>query len=180
MVVLIVRQLVQLIGAPCDRCNVRLTRFDALSAGEKVEILSHFRLREKREPATNAVFVCRPCNMVHDDFSGVQRSMTADSGSICKVCGQPYVRHLGALWATTEVQGFIADNKDLVADVECLRCPRQIKDCALCDAPTQVTGCRHCHTLLAWQPGEGRFRYLTALTDRPLLASVQDRTGGFT
>lgn len=175
---LLLRWLVRGLGAPCN-CGRRMTRFERLSRSVQDEILAHYSAYEKRTPDTAAVFACERCGVVHDDFSGVARSMAADSKSICKVCGQPHMRYIGYL-TPGEIREFVDGNPALVEAVECLRCQRMPRDCVLCDARPKVIGCRHCQTLHAWQSGNGQFEYLVALTNKPILRTAHDRTGGMT
>lgn len=173
------RSLVHRLGAPCDRCGTRLKPLSDLATDERAEIMQHYRRAEKRQLAEEAVFLCRNCQRVHDDFSGVRRSMTGDAQSICKVCGAPYVRYLGPLKITGTLQEFATENADQVEQIECLRCQRPTPDCVFCDTPVKVTGCRNCRTIYAWQR-DGKFEYRVALTEKPLLQTAEDRTGGLT
>ncbi|MBT3342634.1 MAG: hypothetical protein HN712_08105 [Gemmatimonadetes bacterium] len=174
---LLLRRLIRGLGAPCN-CGRRMDRFDDLIPSDQDEILSHYRQHEKRTPDTGAIFACQRCKVIHDDFSGVARSMVGDSTSICKVCGQSHVRYIGVPPGGIPV--FADANPEHVEEIECLRCQRMPRDCFLCDAKPKVTGCRHCQTLHTWQSGDGQFDYLVALTDKPILQMAHDHTGGLT
>ncbi len=175
--VIMFRFFVSLFGCSCGRCGRRMTIFTRLAVQDQHEIVSHFRQHERRTPDTTAMFACRSCRIVYDDFSGEKLSMSGDDKSICKVCGQPFVTHIGHLYANGEINGFVSHNTDLVEVIECLHCERRTKTCAICDSSSKVTGCRRCHTLYRWQT-DGQWQFLHPLTEQKLLSSAVDPTGG--
>lgn len=78
-------------GCPCQFCkNNRMTFWRELDVMEQEAIRRYFRGHEKRNPDTSAVFLCRKCGTVFDDFSGERRSLERDMGAgcttWCKVC----------------------------------------------------------------------------------------------
>jgi len=92
-VLFLLRRLIDWIGRPCQFCrNMRMTPLDKMMPADREDILSYFRRHEGREPETRAIFVCRQCRTVHDDFSGELRSPGRDvfSGNLtyCKVCNR--------------------------------------------------------------------------------------------
>ena len=77
------------IGVPCQFCNARLANWRNLSQADRQAILAYFREVEGREPNVSAVFTCRSCGSVFDDFSGEWLRRDFDHFGIrayCKKC----------------------------------------------------------------------------------------------
>jgi len=156
--------------------------FRKLAPDQQADILHYFRIREKRDPDTSAVFVCNHCLKVYDDFSGEKTSMSGDDRSMCKICNSPSVWYLGDAILTGEIGRFREQNTKLIKETECLRCERKPKgslDCALCDTVVKLTGCRSCHTLYQWRQVESsQYKFLVPLTDKAILQHCSDQTLG--
>lgn len=78
---------------PCVFCGEILVSLEDLDPTDRRQIMEYFADHEKRRPKESAVFACRGCRTVHDDFSGEQRSRDIDAVAgvvtnmtFCKVC----------------------------------------------------------------------------------------------
>ncbi|MDP6107829.1 MAG: hypothetical protein QGI33_05270 [Candidatus Brocadiia bacterium] len=158
------------IGCDCPECARRVCFFDELTDEEKGQILHYFRTREGREPETGAIFACRRCGLVMDDFSGENLSMDGDCRSFCKVCGSPRIVYMAVPIYRGVVARFQRANPHLIPMTECLRCERNPQanlDCIDCDTENPVMARNDCKTLYMWKPmdGCGEFRFFVPLTD---------------
>ena len=177
-----VRWLVKRLGCDCHKCGERMSFFRELSLEQQNTILHYFRIHEKRDPDTSAIFVCEHCLMVYDDFSGEKTSMSGDDRSLCKICNSPSVWYLGNAVVTGEIAGFREANSEWLKEIECLRCerkPNSSSDCVFCDTAIKPTGCRKCHTLYVWRQVEpSKYKFLVPLTDKVILQRSTDVTLG--
>jgi hypothetical protein len=175
------RRMVGAFGCGCHRCGTKMKAFRSLLMEDRQDILSYFMSYENREPDTSAIYVCEPCGVVYDDFSGEARSMDGDDRSICKICNTPFVWYMGLLTGP-EMVAFRDANERLIEGAECLRCERNPADiwgCITCDTNMKVMGCTRCQTLYSWMSIYGsKFRYLVPLTDKSVIKKGQDPTWG--
>ena len=80
IVVVICLLIKRFVGVPCSYCaSNRLTKFAQLPTSLQRTLLTYFRQREGRHPDTDGIFICHPCRLVYDDFSGEKRSRDVDS-----------------------------------------------------------------------------------------------------
>lgn len=168
-------------GCACHRCGTKMKAFRSLPMEDRQDILGYFTSYESREPDTNGIYVCEPCGIVYDDFSGERRSMDGDDRSICKICNAPSVWYM-AFVSVAEMDAFRETNDRLIEGIECLRCERNpvnVWDCVTCDTNMKVMGCSRCFTLYSWMSIYGsKFRYLVPLTDKSVIKKGQDPTWG--
>ena len=172
--ILISKLAVRKIGCNCHECGKRMAYFDEMDEEDQREILAYFRDYEEREPDTSAIYVCRTCEFVYDDFSGEQRSMEGDERSYCKVCNG-FVMYMGSYIRRGWYQRFREANAELTkTGVECLNCRRSDR-CMLCDTERKLFGCHQCLALYAWVPvGERGFKFFVPLAKRELLERVSE------
>ena len=173
LMAVLIKWLVRKLGVDCHECAGRMAFFDELAIEEQNAILAYFSEHEGRKPDTSAVFVCKRCGFVYDDFSGEKRSMSGDEVGHCKICGRPTVRYMGWIKARAAMPAFREKNKGLIKQYECLTCrrdPHYDVDCVMCDAEPKLLGCDVCRTVYAWKSVDGSdFRFLVPLTDGPVL-----------
>ncbi len=118
-VAFLAKKIIFAVGFPCPFCkNLRLTPFNNVPQEVRRQIISYFRDTEHRRPEAQAVWVCRDCRTVFDDFSGGRRSggtgqarckvcatvlkrcLPEDESVRCTTCGTPH------RWAVHEPSGF--------------------------------------------------------------------------
>jgi len=160
-------------GCECHLCGERMEPYERLSPEEQHEISRYYRECEHRMPDARAVFACRRCGAVYDDFCGDRLAAEGSWRSICKMCHSPTVGYMGGPALRGELPRLRQRYPDLARRCECLRCarrPSEDADCVLCDAEPKVLGCRSCLTLYEWRAREGsRFRFLAPITTRSVL-----------
>jgi len=181
VVLFALRRFTRLVGWDCHECGTKVQSFGEIAPDRQEEILRYFRIHEKRDPDTSAIFVCGRCLMVYDDFSGEKKSWSGDDRSLCKICNSLSVWYLGNAVITGEVAEFRETNSEWVKEIECLRCERKPipGDCVLCDTAIKPTGCRNCQTLYIWRQFEpSKYKFLVPLTDKAILQSSTDLTMG--
>jgi len=170
---LVTRWLVRKVGCNCHICGRRMAFFNELTPDEQSQVTSYFEKYESRFPDTSALFACRNCRIVYDDFSGEKRSMAGDNRSFCKVCGSPSVFYMWFPMLRGLTGTFRKKYKDLIEVSECLRCKRHPiskGSCVMCDTPVKVLGCWFCQTLYMWKAVDGTtFKFLVPLTEERIL-----------
>ena len=155
--------------------------FEKLPDNDKSDILEYFRRFEDREPDVEGIFACGHCLLVYDDFSGEKRSMDGDEMSFCKVCNSYGVSYIGPM-SPDDLEKFQERNKNLIEQIECLRCQRKpmgIWDCVPCDTDIKVTACRRCYSIYAQMPVNGsRYRFQVLLSDKGVVKKSPDSRWG--
>ena len=150
-------------GDSCEQCGSKLQPFEKLSDDDKADILAYFRRFEDREPDVEYISVCGNCLVVYDDFSKLS----------CKVCHSAGLSYIGAMASPNEWVKFQERNKNLIEQVECLRCKRKPMgrwDCILCDTEIKITACRRCYSIYAQMPVNGsRYSFHVLLSDREII-----------
>ena len=169
-------------GCCCHECGTKMQPFEKLPDSDKSDILEYFRRFEDREPDVEGIFACGNCLMVYDDFSGEKRTMDGDEMSFCKVCNSYGVSYIGPMVASGELEKFQERNKNLIEQIECLRCQRKplgIWDCIPCDTEVKITTCRRCYSIYAQMPANGsRYRFHVLLSDREIIKDSPDSKWG--
>lgn len=171
---------VRTIGCNCYECGRRMAYFDELAEPDKREILTHFEQIEERRPNASAIFVCTRCRVVHDDFSGEERSLDADGRSYCKVCNGVVQKVVGRI----RLRG-PAGHGDLRSDAgrdagSPSRAPTdgvgdQDGDSTPGNYVAWLYRCHLCGTHYAWLPfGESGYKFFTPFTDKDLLDRARD------
>ena len=168
-------------GCCCHECGAKMQPFEKLPDGDKADILEYFRRFEDREPREEGIFACGNCLLVYDDFSGEKRSMDGDEMSFCKVCNSYGVSYIGPM-SSGDLEKFQERNKNLIEQIECLRCKRKpmgIWDCIPCDTQVKITACRRCYSIYAQMPVNGsRYRFLVLLSDKAVIKKSPDSKWG--
>ena len=82
VVLFALRRFTRLVGWDCHECGTKVQSFGEIAPDRQEEILRYFRIHEKRDPDTSAIFVCGRCLMVYDDFSGEKKSWSGDDRSL--------------------------------------------------------------------------------------------------
>ena len=169
-------------GCCCHECGTKMQPFEKLPDSDKADILEYFRRFEDREPDEEGIFACGHCLLVYDDFSGEQRTMDGDERSFCKVCNSAGVSYIGPMVVSGELEKFQERNKNLIEQIECLRCQRKplgIWDCIPCDTEIKITACRRCYSVYAQMPANGsRYRFHVLLSDREIIKDPADSKWG--
>ncbi|MDE2830903.1 MAG: hypothetical protein OXN20_12360 [Gemmatimonadota bacterium] len=155
-------------GYSCEKCGSKLQPFEKLSDDDKADILAYFRRFEDREPDVEYISVCGNCLVVYDDFSELS----------CKVCHSAGLSYIGALASPNEWVKFQERNKNLIEQIECLRCKRKPMgrwDCILCDTKIKIKACRRCYSIYAQMPvNDSRYRFHVLLSDKTVLKKSSD------
>ena len=169
-------------GCCCHECGTKMQPFEKLPDSDKADILEYFRRFEDREPDEEGIFACGHCLLVYDDFSGEKRTMDGDERSFCKVCNSAGVSYIGPMVVSGELEKFQERNKNLIEQIECLRCQRKplgIWDCIPCDTEIKITACRRCYSVYAQMPANGsRYRFHVLLSDREIIKDPADSKWG--
>ncbi len=169
-------------GCCCHECGSKMQPFEKLSDGDKSEILEYFRRFEDREPDEKGIFACGNCRIVYDDFSGEKQTMDGDERSFCKVCNSSGVWYIGSIVSPGELAKFREENKNLIEQIECLRCQRKplgFWDCIPCDTEIKITACRGCYSVYAWMPfGKSQYRFHVLLSDKTVIKKSPDSKWG--
>ena len=156
------------LGYSCDECGYKLQPFKKLSNDDKADILAYFRRFEDREPDVEYISVCGNCRLVSDDFSEWS----------CKVCHSAGLEYIGAMVAPGELVKYQERNKNLIEQIECLRCKRNPSgrmDCIPCDTEIKIKACRRCYSVHAKMPVNGsRYRFHVLLSDKTVLKKSPD------
>ncbi len=165
-------------GCCCHECGTKMQPFEKLPDDDKADILEYFRRFEDREPREEGIFACGNCRLVYDDFSGEESSMDGDEMSFCKVCHSYGVSYIGPMVASGELEKFQERNKNLIEQIECLRCQRKPMgeyDCVPCDTEIKITACRRCYSLYAQMFVNGsRYRFQVLLSDKGVVKKSPD------
>ncbi len=152
----------------CHECGSKMQPYEKLSDGDKFDILEYFRRFENREPDEEGIFACGNCLLVYDDFSG----------EICKVCNSAGVSYIGSVVSPSELAKFRERNKNLIEQIECLRCQRNPSgfwDCVPCDTEIKITACRRCYSIYAQMPVNGsQYRFHVLLSDKEVIKESPD------
>ncbi len=155
-------------GYSCEKCGSKLQPYEKLSDDDKTDILEYFRHFEDREPDVEYISVCGNCHLVYGDFSEWH----------CKVCHSAGLSYIGAMIAPGELVKYQERNKNLIEQIECLRCKRKPQgrwDCILCDTEIKITACRRCYSVHAHMPVQGRrYRFHVLLSDKTVLKKSSD------
>ena len=158
-------------GYSCEECGSKIQPYEKLSDNDKADILEYFRRFEDCEPDVEGIFACGNCRLVYDDFSGWY----------CKECHSAGVSYIGAM-APNELVKLQERNKNLIEQIECLRCKRKPAgrwDCILCDTQIKITACRRCYSIHAKIPVNGsRYRFHVLLSDREIIKDSADSKWG--
>ena len=169
-------------GCCCHECGTKMQPFEKLPDSDKSDILEYFRRFENREPDEEGIFACGHCLLVYDDFSGEKRTMDGDEKSFCKVCNSAGVSYIGPMVVSGELEKFQERNKNLIEQIECLRCQRKpsgVWDCIPCDTEIKITACRRCFSVYAQMPVNGsRYRFHVLLSDREIIKDSADSKWG--
>ena len=168
-------------GCCCHECGTKMQPFEKLSDSDKSDILEYFRRFEDRKPDEEGIFACGNCLLVYDDFSGEKRTMDGDEMSFCKVCNSAGVSYIGPM-SSGDLEKFQKRNKNLIEQIECLRCKRKpagFWDCIPCDTEFKITACRRCYSIYAQMPVNGsRYRFHVLLSDREIIKDSPDSRWG--
>ncbi|MXX13838.1 MAG: hypothetical protein F4Z86_10385 [Gemmatimonadetes bacterium] len=155
-------------GYSCYECGSKLQPYEKLSDDDKADILAYFRRFENREPDVEYISVCGNCRLVSGDFSRWY----------CKVCDSAGLEYIGAMVAPGELVKYQERNKNLIEQIECLRCKRNPSghmDCIPCDTEIKIKACRRCYSLYAQMPVNGsRYRFQVLLSDREIIKDSSD------
>ncbi len=169
-------------GCCCHECGTKMQPFEKLPDSDKSDILEYFRRFEDREPREEGIFACGNCLLVYDDFSGEESSMDGDEMSFCKVCNSYGVSYIGPMVASGDLEKFQERNKNLIEQIECLRCQRKpagFWDCIPCDTEFKITACRRCYSIYTWMPfGRSRHRFHVLLSDKEIIKDSPDSRWG--
>ena len=159
-------------GYSCQECGSKIQPFEKLPDDDKADILEYFRRFEDREPDVEYISVCGNCQLVYGDFSGWY----------CKVCHSEGLEYIGAMVAPGELVKYQERNKNLIEQIECLRCKRKPMgcwDCIPCDTEFKITACRRCYSIYAQMPVNGsRYRFHVLLSDREIIKDSPDSRWG--
>lgn len=155
-------------GDPCQECGSKLQPYEKLSDDDKADILAYFRRFEDREPDVEYISVCGNCQLVYGDFSGWY----------CKECHSAGLEYIGAMIAPGELVKYQERNKNVIEQIECLRCKRNPSgrmDCIPCDTAIKIKACRRCYSVHAQMSVNGsRYRFRVLLSDKTVLKKSSD------
>ena len=155
-------------GDPCEECGSKLQPYEKLPDDDKADILAYFRRFEDREPDVEYISVCGNCQLVYGDYSRWY----------CKVCGSAGLEYIGAMVAPGELVKYQERNKNLIEQIECLRCKRKPSgrlDCIPCDTEIKIKACRRCYSVHAQMPVNGsRYRFHVLLSDKVVIKESPD------